>query len=696
MRGGPEKPGGGPDGAGRKTVNVPALVIGVSVAFWGWCAGFTIPGAALGALLEAPRFTGFRLKFEKGFSSGVFNFTLIVSLVFILYTIFVGDEKQYWFIKLLKWSPLIFYPLILVQRFSSSAGKISVIPFALIGRKTAARVPIEMDVTVIYFAASLFGAAAANRESQLFYPVSALLFAWCLYPSGSRRFGFAYRASAVLLVAALGFGVTNVVEWASYKLMILDSRLYMAWLMRNSQYPTVVNTKIGQMGELKLSDRIVYRVEGRKPQYLLTAAYDRYKDASWYTSDRQWRPIGFDAKGSDLAGFDLKNLDAKDRIWKVASPRDNVSVENLTVYSTGQGGSKGEAILPHPSGIFRITGLEATALSVNAYGTLKAKRDESYLRYDLQYVAEDLISGPPDAAALAISDADRKAVSRFIARYKLAGLPRAKLMRRLEDIFQNDYAYSLEYAAESPGESPISDFLNGTKSGHCEYFATATALILRSLGVESRYATGYSGGDLSPNGAYLVRSRHAHAWTLVWNGVRWVNFDTTPSSWNLFEEERASSFKSLRDAFSGVWFEVLRRLNGGFFKRNKTFVYGAAAAFLLTALVYRLRRAGGSFKVTAWREARGARGTRKKRGAASESSFYDAAAAVERAAFARAPWESRMEWAGRIRRSGTPGVDMDALIELIRLHYRVRFSADGAEGEGGGRERGRRGVLEKW
>ena len=64
--------------------------------------------------------------------------------------------------------------------------------------------------------------------------------------------------------------------------------------------------------------------------------------------------------------------------------------------------------------------------------------------------------------------------------------------------------------------TPLSRFLLKTRAGHCEYFATATVLLLRELGIPARYAVGYAVHETSRQ--RLRRAlRDAHAWCLVWN-----------------------------------------------------------------------------------------------------------------------------------------------------------------------------------
>ena len=78
-------------------------------------------------------------------------------------------------------------------------------------------------------------------------------------------------------------------------------------------------------------------------------------------------------------------------------------------------------------------------------------------------------------------------------------------------------------------KSALSHFLLQSRAGHCEYFATATVLLLRAAGIPARYCRGYAVQEFSKlENRFIVRDRHAHAWTLAYVDGIWTNFDTTP------------------------------------------------------------------------------------------------------------------------------------------------------------------------
>src|SRR5262249_22235798 len=93
------------------------------------------------------------------------------------------------------------------------------------------------------------------------------------------------------------------------------------------------------------------------------------------------------------------------------------------------------------------------------------------------------------------------------------------------------YTYSLSMAVDDPTIDPVEDFLFNRKRGHCEYFASALALMLRSVQIPSRLVTGFKGADFnSSEQFYEVQQRHAHAWVEAYVDRNWIVLDPTPGT----------------------------------------------------------------------------------------------------------------------------------------------------------------------
>jgi protein-glutamine gamma-glutamyltransferase len=103
---------------------------------------------------------------------------------------------------------------------------------------------------------------------------------------------------------------------------------------------------------------------------------------------------------------------------------------------------------------------------------------------------------------------------------------------RIQGFLQHGaYSYSLQQP-DVGKEWPLIAFLFKSKSGHCEYFSSAMAIMLRSVGVPARNVTGFVGGRFNPYGGYYaLRQGDAHSWVEAYHeGRGWVTYDPTPAA----------------------------------------------------------------------------------------------------------------------------------------------------------------------
>ncbi len=103
--------------------------------------------------------------------------------------------------------------------------------------------------------------------------------------------------------------------------------------------------------------------------------------------------------------------------------------------------------------------------------------------------------------------------------------------KAVESQLQQDYGYSLEMKAGGP--DPLADFMFNIKAGHCEYFSTAMAVMLRTRGIPARVVNGFLPGEFNDAAdAYTVRQSDAHSWVEVYfpETASWVTFDPTPAA----------------------------------------------------------------------------------------------------------------------------------------------------------------------
>ena len=178
----------------------------------------------------------------------------------------------------------------------------------------------------------------------------------------------------------------------------------------------------------------------------------------------------------------------------------------------------------------------AVPMVLDGEGNLRLTFDPpSLFRVEILSAAEPAVDFTPPAPRDASREASGSQTLLAFGRTAAAGVDPAAspylFASRLEQKLAGEFFYSLD--SPKPGPNAVEEFLTKRKSGHCETFATAMALVLRENGIPSRLVTGFAGGERGPFGSYyLVRGRDAHAWVEAWcgPGYGWVAFDPTPPS----------------------------------------------------------------------------------------------------------------------------------------------------------------------
>jgi protein-glutamine gamma-glutamyltransferase len=133
----------------------------------------------------------------------------------------------------------------------------------------------------------------------------------------------------------------------------------------------------------------------------------------------------------------------------------------------------------------------------------------------------------------------------------------------LENYLQTHFAYTLQLSRTVPHD-PLANFLFERKQGHCEYFASSMAVMLRTLGIPSRVVNGFRTGEFNDlTSQYVVRASNAHSWVEAYfPNYGWVAFDPTPGAsipartgWS-----RASLYV---DALASFWREWIVNYDAG-------------------------------------------------------------------------------------------------------------------------------------
>ena len=166
------------------------------------------------------------------------------------------------------------------------------------------------------------------------------------------------------------------------------------------------------------------------------------------------------------------------------------------------------------------------------------------LRYDVDLANHPALDAVPEPGLQSQDEPslDGRAVTPRIAvlaaQLMGEGTPLERV-HRLENRLAVDWTYTTEFVGRS-GQLALEDFLFDTRRGHCEFFATAMVVMLRSQGIPARFVTGFLGGEENAfEGYYIVRQSNAHAWVEAFiPGEGWRVFDPTPASGRPSDAER--------------------------------------------------------------------------------------------------------------------------------------------------------------
>jgi hypothetical protein len=410
-------------------------------------------------------------------------------------------------------------------------------------------------------------------------------------------------------------------------------------------------TDIGALGRQKENDAIVMRVhveqkDAPRARLLHRASYNAYFGTTWH------------ARGAAMEALQAAEGGAT---WTLAPQEPEWRVRIVTRLE------RGRILLPLPAGATRIESFPASVVRRNALASVHAELGGDWIEY--QAGAADGIAGysAPGGTDLQVPPAERATFEWAADKLGLHGLEAAEAARRVLAHFEG-FSYSTYRERPVPrGETALGDFMLRTRAGHCEYFAAATTLLLRAAGVPARYATGFAVMEYSGlERAYVVRARHAHAWTRAWLGGRWVDLDPTPPAWFAEEEKLAPAWQRLSDFARWAAYRWSQRE-----ELKASDAWYAVLALLAAVLAWRLLR--GRRVVAAGAAAPPAR----VRWPGEDSEFY----ALERALALlapREPGESHRDWLARAGARLGPE-RAGRLRDALRLHLRYRFDPAGLE-----------------
>lgn len=328
------------------------------------------------------------------------------------------------------------------------------------------------------------------------------------------------------LASMLAVGLTASIAWALPPMHDRVQSLAIRMLggsddTRQAGFSDAIS--LGDISKILGSDALALRVYGPHVDHLRGVVYTRYGGGRWFA------PLGNKASpieastNVDAATVIVEHTGAPTDRWFVPAGASALAVDGVlrrdsTGVFTPDGSERADRIGFSPGTVFDV-----------------ASPDEDDLAIPEELRAQLVATASVWTAAVA---SDEKRANEIEARLA-------------------EFTYALEIPPRPAGTDPVLAFLEN-RTGHCELFASAEVLLLRSLGVPARVVGGYRVVERNElAGHWTVRNRNAHAWVEVWLGDRWVTRDPTPpgalaahmpsepSGWEAFEDAVMAKVETL-------------------------------------------------------------------------------------------------------------------------------------------------------
>ncbi len=278
-------------------------------------------------------------------------------------------------------------------------------------------------------------------------------------------------------------------------------------------------------------------------------AFDRYDGRRWERTQSKVHTGG--AKSSDILPLSRNPDPLRDRRVTIELEPIDPTVVFLPPRTVAlQLRTQQQAIVGDPLELSRGPEGEVRYSGEGAHGL----RYDAYIATDHEPILENLAPHDrPRYLELPIDTPERIAT---LAHEWADGQPTAySKAKAIEEHLKHDFRYQL--GSPSGGKpQPVDHFLFESKKGHCEFFSTAMAIMLRSLNIPSRNVTGFVGGTYNRFGRYYaVRQGDAHSWVEAYldEGVHgWVTFDPTPTSGAQPLQDTSGAWVYVRDLIEAL------------------------------------------------------------------------------------------------------------------------------------------------
>lgn len=277
---------------------------------------------------------------------------------------------------------------------------------------------------------------------------------------------------------------------------------------------------------LKQSDLELFEVEANRPSYWRLVSLSEFDGRRWHPSERTRVPMfGLDGGGGPAAvgSSATRPLQQSYRLTGLEGEYLPAAVTPTSVTFTQEAQGAEDSVLVDPM-MYDLRFVRGISSDLT-YDVQSAVPRVSYQRLNREQVASPLAG---NTSVPELSTEVEELRDTWISD---AETDFEKLVALQDSLRGPAFEYSTDVAAIASTDY-LTRFLTRSRTGYCQQFATAFALLSRSLGYPTRVSVGFlPGSDNSNTGNYVVRGTDAHAWPeVLFEGYGWVAFEPTPRS----------------------------------------------------------------------------------------------------------------------------------------------------------------------
>ncbi|GAB4506395.1 MAG: transglutaminaseTgpA domain-containing protein [Anaerolineales bacterium] len=313
-------------------------------------------------------------------------------------------------------------------------------------------------------------------------------------------------------------------EWA---------RLYSSLRSQQAQEGVSFGRALALGGPVRLSDTPFMVVQAPRPLYWRAAVYDEYTGRGWINSDRAsatwpageyWPVPVFDA-AQDITQTVKPLQSGEFRVYAAGQPiwADIPVAADVTYIGMSRGGVMVSG-LAEPSSVRALRPISPNAgyTVVSSVPTVSAARLRAAGTNYPAWVLERYLALPASLPSRVV-DLARQITADATTPYDACAA--------IESYLRREYKYNQSVDPPPPGVDAVDHFLFVSKSGYCDYYASAMVVMLRAIGIPARIAAGYTSGNWDANRrGYVVLYSDAHSWPEVFfPNYGWIVFEPTAS-----------------------------------------------------------------------------------------------------------------------------------------------------------------------